>query len=222
MTRMSHRGRRSAASGPGIALDPAPVVRPRAAGPGGTRVALGVPVRVLSSAVALGLVSGCIIPQQVQIDPPGNTPPSILDLSARPAGYRPIGSHIDLGDLEGPDGGLPTAITLEALVRDPDIDETLEYQVWVNYPATPLSVTRVQDFVDADADADPTVRRFRYELPITAVSATACSRVELFITGGFSARGDLRDPVVPGDLGTATWWVVADETVPVSSCPEAP
>lgn len=222
MTRMSHRTLPRAASSTRIALDPADGARLHPAGLRGTRVALGGFVRVLSSLVALGLVSGCLIPQQVQIDPPGNTPPSILDLSARPAGYRPIGSHIDLGDLEGPDGGLPTAITLEALVRDPDVDETLEYQVWVNYPATPLSVTRVQDFVDADADDDPTVRRFRYELPLTAVSATACSRVELFITGGFSARGDLRDPVLPGDLGTATWWVVADETVPVSSCPEAP
>jgi hypothetical protein len=219
---MSHRTLPRAARSTRIALDPADGARLHPAGLRGTRVALGGFVRVLSSLVALGLVSGCLIPQQVQIDPPGNTPPSILDLSARPAGYRPIGSHIDLGDLEGPDGGLPTAITLEALVRDPDVDETLEYQVWVNYPATPLSVTRVQDFVDADADDDPTVRRFRYELPLTAVSATACSRVELFITGGFSARGDLRDPVLPGDLGTATWWVVADETVPVSSCPEAP
>jgi hypothetical protein len=219
---MSHRAQRRAARVARIGLDRAACAQRRPAGSDGTRVALGAIVRVLSFAVALGLVPGCLIPQQVQIDPPGNTPPSILDLSARPAGYRPIGSHIDLGDLEGPDGGLPTAITLEALVRDPDIDETLEYQVWVNYPATPLSVTRVQDFVDADADDDPTVRRFRYELPITAVSATACSRVELFITGGFSARGDLRDPIVPGDLGTATWWVVADETVPVSSCPEAP
>jgi len=222
MTRMSHRAQRRAARVARIGLDRAACAQPRPAGSDGTRVALCGIVRALSFAVALGLMPGCLIPQQVQIDPPGNTPPSILDLSARPAGYRPIGSHIDLGDLEGPDGGLPTAITLEALVRDPDIDETLEYQVWVNYPATPLSVTRVQDFVDADADDDPTVRRFRYELPITAVSATACSRVELFITGGFSARGDLRDPVVPGDLGTATWWVVADETVPVSSCPEAP
>lgn len=189
----------------------------------GTDVALPRRVRALPLLAALAtLPTGCLIPQHVQIDPPGNTPPSIFDLSARPAGYHPIGGHIDRSDLEGPDGGIPTSITLEALVRDPDVDESLEYQVWVNYPATPLSITRVQDFVDADDDDDPTVRRFRYELPLSAVSATACSRVELFITGGFSARGELRDPIVEGDLGTATWWVVADGTVPISDCLEAP
>lgn len=179
-------------------------------------------MRALSWLAALATVPGCLIPQHVQIDPPGNTPPSIVDLSARPTGYHPIGSHIDLGDLEGPDGGLPNSITLEALVRDPDVDESLEYQIWVNYPATTLSITRVQDFVDADSDDDRTVRHFRFELPLTAVSGPPCSRIELFITGGFSSRGDLRDPIVEGDLGTATWWVVQDDTVLVSTCPGAP
>jgi hypothetical protein len=180
-------------------------------------------MRALVLVAALPAVPGCLIPQHVQVDPPGNFPPAITDLIARPATYHPIGSHIDRSDLETGDAGVATELTLEVLVRDPDVDQQLAYQVWINYPVPPNSATGNTRLVPDEAgDSDRATRNLRVSLSLADIPTTGCARVELFVTSEFDPFSRDREPVTDGDLATATWWVVADGTVPISSCPEAP
>jgi len=180
-------------------------------------------VRVLSILAALSplpaALPGCLVPFATQVDPPDNFPPSIADPLAPPSDYRPIGSHIDLSAVEPEDAGLPTSISFEVAVRDPDINQELQYQVWVNYP-TPMDRT-VGDVLlpDVQTDTDRRTRRLTFSVP--RASLIACNRVELRVSSRFSFL-DQREPETEGDLATATWWVVADRTVPVSLCAEGP
>lgn len=191
----------------------APLVGP------GTRVALVSLVRGLSVLIALPTLQACLITQHVQVDPPENFPPAVADPLAPPPGYRPIGSHISLADLEPGDAGVPTSIAFEVAVRDPDVDQELQYQVWVNYITGSASSLRGRLVPDDATDADRTVRLLRFDLPRGLL--IACNRVELRVTSGFQFE-DPREPDIEGDLGTATWWIVSDRTVSLDECREAP
>jgi hypothetical protein len=185
----------------------------------GIAVALVALVRAVPCLVALPILQACLITQHVEIDPPDNFPPSVLDPLSPPLGYRPIGSHIDLSAIEGGDAGPPTSITFEVAVRDPDIEQRLDYAVWINYPTPTGSVTRGQLPPDSVIDSDRRVRTLSFTLPIRELGA--CNRVELRVSGGFQFI-DQREPVTEGDVATATWWIVDDRTVSISDCPEAP
>lgn len=185
----------------------------------GIHVALGSLVRALSVLIALPTLQACIIPQHVQIDPPDNFPPAVADPLAPPASYQPIGSHISLADLEPSDAGVPTSIPFEVAVRDPDVDQELQYQVWVNYRTGSASSLRGRLLPDAVSDTDRTTRLLRFDLP--RATLIACNRVELRVTTSFQFE-DPREPSVEGDLGSATWWIVSDRTIAIDECTEAP
>ena len=184
----------------------------------GIAVALRALVRAMPSLVALPILQACLVTQHVQLDPPENFPPSVLDPLSPPLGYRPIGSHIDLSSIEGGDAGTPTTIPFEVAVRDPDVDQELLYLVWVNYPATTEPARRGELPPDPAMDPDRRVRTLRFNVDASLVP---CSRVELRVATNFQFL-DPREPVIEGDIATATWWIVEDRTVPISLCPEAP
>jgi hypothetical protein len=144
---------------------------------------------------------------------------AVADPLAPPPDYRPIGSHISLADLEPGDAGPPTSIAFEVAVRDPDVDQRLEYQVWVNYITGSPFALRGLLVPDDATDADRTTRLLRFDLP--RASLIACNRVELRVTSSFQFV-DPREPDIEGDLGTATWWIVSDRTVSLDECREAP
>lgn len=190
----------------------------------GTRVALSRLVRVLSTLAALSLpvtLPACIVPFSTQVDPPDNFPSSIADPLAPPSDYRPIGSHIDLSAIEPGDAGVPSEIFFEVAVRDPDINQRLQWQVWVNYTGGSSRALSGELPADPQTDGDRRTRRLPFAIPRASLLALACNRIELQVSSGF-AFADLREPEIEGDLAMATWWVVTDRTVPISSCTEAP
>lgn len=188
---------------------------------GGIAVALTALVRAAPCLVALPLLQACLVTQHVQLDPPENFPPSVLDPLSPPPGYSPIASHIDLSAIETGDAGVSTTINFEVAVRDPDVGQQLDYAVWINYPTPTGSATRGRIPPDPAIDSDRRVRTLSFTLPINGLAAVACSRIELRVSGGFQFV-DQREPVIEGDIATATWWVVQDGTVPISSCPVPP
>jgi hypothetical protein len=219
MTRMSRPSGAARVGTPPIGRDlPPPCPRTSVVRPG-TRVALERLVRGLSVLIALPTLQACLITQHVQVDPPDNFPPAVADPLAPPPDYRPIGSHISLADLEPGDAGPPTSIAFEVAVRDPDVDQRLEYQVWVNYITGSPFALRGLLVPDDATDADRTTRLLRFDLP--RASLIACNRVELRVTSSFQFV-DPREPDIEGDLGTATWWIVSDRTVSLDECREAP
>jgi hypothetical protein len=186
----------------------------------GTRVALSRLVRVLSILAALPTLPACLVPFATQVDPPDNFPASIADPLAPPTDYRPIGSHIDLSDIEPGDAGVSADLFFEVAVRDPDINQPLEWQVWVNYTGG-SSGTATRGTLLADPQTDPDRRTRRLSFGLSRASLIGCNRIELQVSSEFSFA-DQREPVLEGDVAMATWWVVADRTVPISSCAEAP
>lgn len=185
----------------------------------GTGVALPSALRASLLTAALLTLPSCLVPFATQVDPPDNFPPSIADPLAPPTDYRPIGSHIDLSAIEPGDAGVPTDLFFEVAVRDPDIAQILQWQVWVNYTSDSAPVRRGELMPDPATDSEPRTRRLTFIVP--RASLIACNRIELQVSTGYSFL-DQREPELEGDLAMATWWVVADRNVPISSCAEAP
>ncbi len=216
MTRMSRA--------PGLVQDSAPEDRAQIGADAlrnrrGTSVALRWALRASLFTAALLTLPSCLVPFSTQVDPPDNFPPSIADPLAPPTDYRPIGSHIDLSAIEPGDAGVSTDLFFEVAVRDPDITQTLQWQVWVNYTSGSPRAARGELPPDPVTDSDRRTRRLTFS--VSRATLIACNRIELQVSTGYSFL-DQREPETEGDLAMATWWVVADRNVPISSCAEAP
>ena len=174
-------------------------------------------------AVVLG--SGTLLPacltQNVQYDLPRNYPPAI---ESPDTALFPLDSVIrnptDL-EIEG-DGGITTLtfIPLSVEVRDANLDDRLQYRIFVDYdPLTRPTIADLGDIPPASQMAADRVRRsLTVNLPVALVSSPGCHRVEMRVSRGFEGQ---RSPAEPGDLATATWFVVTP-TPPPPDCMCAP
>lgn len=171
--------------------------------------------------LACPLAASCVT-QNVHFEPPQNYPPSIE--SSRSA-QHPLGTIIRLGEAPGAnDGGMATeSIVLEVDIRDPNVEERLNYSVFLNFDPNlaipPLEVARM-DLPDANGEL---VRPVSIVLARTLFSRR-CNRVELFVTGeaGFRSPPNQRTPNLAGNIATATWFVVDDRAGEVSITDCAP
>lgn len=164
----------------------------------------------------------CLITQPVQFEPPSGSPPSI-ESPLTAAGGHPLDEIVSLTTTD-------TALDEFVVeVRDPDVDEELEYRVFIDPRPDRTSDTRgTIPVIPRNAGVSRTTRRLSFDLqPFLsrlqgATPATgSCHRIELRVSSRF--QGDLPLPVSDGDLATATWWVATQPSpsgpVDMTACP---
>jgi len=175
-----------------------------------------------------GTAWGCIT-QDLQFVPPANFPPSI---EVPMGGAYPLDEVIQLRADEiggGGDAGPINTLRFDVLVRDPDVDQELQYLVFVDYQRGVTLFPASQGFSQpaASSASDRRVRLVPVQVPVLgqALSRAGCHRIEMLVSQRFGIEDGVvtRDPIVAGDLGTATWWVATQATegdsVDMTGCP---
>ncbi len=153
------------------------------------------------------LTPGCLITDPIDIPEEQDYPPSIIsDLT----GENPIEEVVVL-ELFDPE---ITSLTFDVTVRDPNVEETLEYQIWVDYQGVAGDLTPLLDFGDLAPTEDRAVDRpFTFtvdNLDLFRSPPNSCHKVELRVSGDFKESAlEFRDPKVEGDFDSAIWFIDA-------------
>tara|TARA_B100001750_G_scaffold27454_1_gene18112 strand:+ start:2191 stop:2733 length:543 start_codon:yes stop_codon:yes gene_type:complete len=156
------------------------------------------------------LSTGCLVTDPIpEPEQEINYPPSVVADRSAPEGTASLES-VSILDRSDPEVG---SITFHAIIRDPNVDQALRYQIWVDYAdgMPPLP----EDF----GDIPPTSTR-DFERPFSftidalgSFDAPNCHKVELRVSSAF--RGDIptpdgiRQPDEEGDLGVGVFFVDA-------------
>lgn len=186
--------------------------------PRGTWVAHPMVVRGLAALCVLSM--GCIVTEEIDFPVEPDCPPSIV---SRP-GAAPIGLVSVDRLVASSDGGVGGMATFEVDVRDCNVEEELQYEVWLDYrvfggviTGTPLHITSDEEGPRTLRPSGSSVRELLFPVDPTIFDTrpgAECHKVELFVTGGFQT---IRVPRKAGDLDVATWYVVEGDPREVTS-----
>jgi len=162
-----------------------------------------------ASCVALGTSassSGCIATSTIEFDPEENFPPSVV---SQPAAEFPLNR---IGQLNLDDPVETPQMPLEVIVRDPNIDQTLDYRMFLDSPPAPEV-----PFAAGEVPPSGFVERDRvFFVPYDLLEPGICHRIELVVVGEFDSFVEPRRPAEEGDFDDATWWVeVVNSVEPV-------
>lgn len=187
-------------------------------GPGGIAVALMGGVRLLVPlALSATLLPACIT-ESIRIEPPANFPASI---ESTDTATHPLNRVISLVPTEAPDGGTTDyqPFSLDVVIRDPDVDQHLEYQLYVD---ARRGGGNSGGEIPTTTEGDRTRRTISIPTDdaLVELRGAGCHRVEVLVSEGFRPGSPV--PLVEGDLGTAVWWVataaVEGDPVEMSGC----
>ncbi len=157
--------------------------------------------------------AGCIATDTIEFEPAENFPPSVV---SQPNADYPLN---EIGQLNLDDPVERPEMPLQVVVRDPNVDQTLQYRIFLDSPPPPAS-----EFPILSGDIDPTgsvERDSELVIPYEFLEAGICHRIELVVVGQFASFVEPRRPVEPGDFDQVTWWVEvvdADDPVIVQEC----
>ena len=143
---------------------------------------------------------GCIATTPVEFSEDENFPPSVISQEDSEYPLREVG-QLNLDDpVENPE------VPLEVIVRDPNVDQTLEYRIFLDSDNPPGT-----EFPVDDGEIPPEggfVERFEtYTIPYSSLTAGVCHKIELVVVGDFASFVEPRRPVEEGDADNATWWI---------------
>ncbi len=151
---------------------------------------------------------GCLTTEKIDFIPEENFPPSIV---SAPGAEHPL-TEIGALDLDAPiPPGGTTDYVLEMIIRDVNVDDTLQYRLFRD-PVDPSS----SPILSGEIPPEPsqitgqllTERPFDRPIPFTLMGAPGvCHRFELLVTTEFKNFVEPMEPALEGDLDTATWWV---------------
>jgi hypothetical protein len=175
------------------------------------------------------LLPGCLT-QNVQFDVPRNYPPSI---ESEPGARYPLNQVITpTGRPSGGDGGSEAMeIELDLLVRDPNVEQRLDFRVFIDFQAGSIPTIVRQGVIPPASGGDRIERRQRIPIPIAAIGQVGrCHRIEVLVSSSFqepgpAARLPVPDPGRTADLASATWWVALPDpdapsgAIDMSACP---
>ncbi len=154
----------------------------------------------------LPLFMSCLVTEPIQIPEEVNLPPSIM--SAPEA--RAMGTALDqIVVFDEGDGAMEQEF--QVVVRDPNADQSLEYQIWVDFNGS-------LDSLVGSGTIEPTGtmdRSFAFTVRSDKLGpAAACRKVELLVSTEFDFNIDtmLRQPVEALDIAQAVWWVRVIDT----------
>jgi len=188
---------------------------------------------LLRAAPALPLVAGTplagCLTQDLQFIPPQGFPPTI---SVPAGGARPLDEVIRLTADQlggGGDAGPLNFLRIDVEVLDPDVDEELQYLLYIDYQRGVTLLPNGAGFVPPGPPGASDRRRRVFPLQVPVVASVlrepGCHRVELLVSERFRVEDGVqtRDPLTEGDLGTAVWWVATQATegdaVDMTGCP---
>lgn len=157
----------------------------------------------LASCITLGAslsLAGCVTTDPIEFDPDENYPPSGVSQSAAEYPLREIG-QLDLDDpVETPE------LPLQVVVRDPNVEQTLQYRIFLDSPNPPPT----EEFPIDQGSIEPSgdVERPRtFNVPYNLLAPGICHKIELVIVGRFFGFVEPRRPVEEGDFDNLTWWI---------------
>lgn len=133
--------------------------------------------------------------------PEENYPPSIV---SQPDSEYPL-NQIGKLDLDDPLPPEPAEVLLEVIVRDPNVEQTLQYRVFLDSLPPPAS-----EFSFDEGYIEPSgflERPRTFAIPYDELDPGECHKIELVVVGRFASNVEKRRPVDPGDIDQATWWV---------------
>ena len=162
---------------------------------------------------ACAIASGCIATDTIEFQPAENYPPSIV--SEVNADF-PLN---EIGQINLDDAVEPPEMPLQVVVRDPNLDQSLQYRIFLDAPEPPAVERPIQEGV-----IDPTGfvdRPTTFTISYNDLPAGQCHKIELVVVGMFASFVEQRRPVEPGDFDQVTWWVEvvdADHPVIVQEC----
>jgi hypothetical protein len=143
--------------------------------------------------------------------PEENYPPSVV---SQPGAEYPLNliGRLNLDDPLPP--GTPGEVPLEVIVRDPNVEQTLEFRLFLDSPPPPAAEFPIQEgriepsgFVERPRDLT-----VAYDM----LSPGVCHKIELVVVGQFASNTEPRRPLEPGDFDQVTWWIeVVDVDNPV-------
>ncbi len=160
---------------------------------------------------------GCLVTDKVSVPEENNFPPSIISPPEARAQNVALDQivQVHLPDETG------TELNLPVLVRDPNMNQTLERQVWIDFSGSNLDALLPED----DRRVLPTgtlERSMTIRIPLVRLTP-GCHKVELRVTSNFDGGANFREPVEDGDIAQAVWFIrVTDETVQtveMGNCP---
>lgn len=197
--------------------DPAKMIDPSHRG---MRVAPAHLVRGLSATLCV-LSMGCLITDDIEFPEEPFCPPAITSPVNADNPLNEI-ARVTLGEAAGEDAGTGMRQeTFTVVVWDCNVDQELNYVALVDsLPelGRPLGVAQADGTLSAEART--TQRELSFSFTQTQLSATIgedCHKIELFVSERFV---NTNEPARPGDLATATWWMIVDDpaTMEVPSC----
>ena len=161
------------------------------------------PLRSVFFALAmLSMFPSCLILEDFDLPEEPNYPPSIVADRAVPDA-PPLTEILEL-DRSDP---LLTEVTFAVKVRDPNIDQQLEYQVYVDFQGSiEASLITMEETTVPISGTDERPLAFTIS-DLTRFTTGTCHKVELRVSSEFKRFPELRDPATDGDLAVAVWWV---------------
>jgi len=153
---------------------------------------------------------GCVTTNPIEFSPEENYPPSVVSQANAEYPLREIG-QLNL------DETLETEVPLDVIVRDPNVDQTLQYRIFLNSPTPPPS-TEIPIDAGTILPQGGAVERFEtYNVPHSLLTPGECNKIELIVVGSFFGFIEPRRPLEEGDFDNVTWWIrVTDSDNPVA------
>lgn len=160
----------------------------------------------LASCVALAAAAtGCVTTNPVEFSAEQNFPPSVVSQPNAEYPLREIG-QLNLDDpVETPE------LPLEVIVRDPNVEQTLEYRIFLDSENPPGTEFPIDDG-EILPEGGFVEREETFTIPYSALTAGVCHKIELVVVGDFASFVEPRRPVEEGDVDDATWWVEVTST----------
>lgn len=172
-------------------------------------------------------IMGCLVTDKVELTLQPNTPSALYQPTALAADEPSVQSIYEI-DLDT----FPFAeINLRAIIYDPDIDQTLDWKVFLDFD--PDNPTGPIDF-DTVGPSDAETPEWRFDLDsdeiligVSELGGTGCHKLELRVSSEFESSFPGYEPAgssdpVP-DVGAMIWWIsvtdAANPTVDISTCP---
>jgi hypothetical protein len=164
------------------------------------------PVALILAMLLTPLMQSCLITDPIDIPEDVDYPPSIISDNA---GQNPIEEVVVL-ELFDPE---VTSLTFDVIVRDPNVEELLEYQIWVDYQGVEGDLSPLLDFGEIPTADGAVDRQFSFpvdNLDLFRSPPNSCHKVELRVSGEFKDSAlEFRDPVAEGDYDSAVWFIDA-------------
>lgn len=157
--------------------------------------------------------SGCIATSTIEFEPEENFPPSIV---SQPGADFPLNK---IGEIFVAPGE-PAEMPLQVIIRDPNVDQTLEYRIFLDSlpPAPEFPFDQGEILPESGSVERPNDFFIPYD---SLTPAGVCHKIELVVVGEFASFVEPRRPVQEGDVDQATWWVEvtdSDNLVIVQEC----